>query len=339
MEPLVLLRVVEEVSLLADAAAPTTITQRAFDDARVLPGAPARVPPAKQVTEELGKPWGEVLTIAHAPENKRSRLLGSKDKEPEQDWLTDEYAAYVLGTVARRLGKDTVTPGDYRVERERMLADDRRRWLHGAKRLLPNDDQIRTACGSWDAALVLAGLKRGPGLGGHKRRRVPTLVDLLERCHTAHGTLPTQRELEAFAAHGLDVPFPTMKGKKWSVAVADWRAQRAARGLTSPDALPPRAERPDYTLKVDGALPGERRQLPRTREECVDAVERYVAQLPRDAKGRPGKATKRGYDDWAREQGGTPRASIFDDHNGWSSVLTDATTTEGGSQAIPRAFG
>lgn len=343
MESLAVLRQVNSVSLLAAQAggsvSPETVTRRAFDDARALPGAPADVPRAKRITEQLGRPWREVLTIAHAPENKRSFLLSMSKKEPEQDWLTDEYVAHVLSTVARRLRKDTVTPGDYRVERERMLAADKRRWLHGGKRLLPNDEQIRTACGSWDKALALAGLKRGPGRGGHKRRNVPTLVDLLERCYAAHGTLPTQRELETFAAHGLRVPFPTMKGKKWSAAVDEWRAQRTTRGLTTPDAPPPRAPRPDYTAKVAGALPSERRQLPWTREECVSAVARHVAQLSRDARGRLGKATKRGCDDWAKEQeGGVPRASAFDNHGGWSNVLAAAAPSEAGKPAAsPRA--
>jgi hypothetical protein len=318
-----LLQGVREVSMLAaqasahgggDPVEPTMVSQSAFDAARARSLNYASLPRGKQIAEQLKKRWRVVLTIAHEPPGRHAHLLGLKEKEPEQDWLTDDYVAYMLKLVARRLNAATVTPSEYRLERAALLKEDRASWLHGAQRLLPNDEQIRTACGSWDNALLLAGLKLGPGRGGHKRLQMPTLAGLLERCHEHHGVLPTRSELQTFArANGI--PFPTMKGKNWAATVREWRATRTAMGLATPEKPPPLRERPDYTRDVNAALPGERRQRTWSQAECVASVTRYLAQL---SSGQ--HSTKRGYDAWAKHAADAPRASIFDEHGGWNAV-------------------
>jgi hypothetical protein len=64
-----------------------------------------------------------------------------------------------LRLVAARLGTDSPTTVEYRADRARLLAEDRVRWLHGRALLLPDDEQVIAAAGSWDAALRLAGLE------------------------------------------------------------------------------------------------------------------------------------------------------------------------------------
>ncbi len=110
-----LLKGVREVASLAKPAEPTAATQRAFDAERERSPVHAHVPPARRVTEQLRLPWAEVLAVAHAPERTQNKLLAVKTREPEQDWLTEDHAATVLGLVAARLGKESLSQSEYRV--------------------------------------------------------------------------------------------------------------------------------------------------------------------------------------------------------------------------------
>ena len=243
-------------------------------------------------------------------------MLGLKDKEPEQDWLTDDYVAYLLKLVARRLGGvATVTPSEYRVEREKLLKADRASWLHGAQRLVPNDEQIRTACGSWDNALLLAGLRKRPKPGLTRSESVvPAYVQLIEDCYQRHDALSTLAELETFA-RANNLPCPKRGVKTWSVSVQAWKTGREDDGLFVPDGPPPKSQRPDYSRNVGAARPGEQRLVRWSMADCVAWVTRYLKQLPAGQH-----STKRGYDDWARSQAGAPHASAFDRHGGWNAV-------------------
>src|SRR5271155_3490956 len=195
-----LLKGVREVAALANPEEPGAVTQRAFDATRAGSAAHADLPPARRITERLGLPWREGLSVAPEPEQEKGKLLGAKGKEPSSaDWLSEAHVGAVLQLVAARLGADTVSMNEYRAEYRKMVADDHVRWLHGRGLLLPTDAQIVTAVGSWDAALRLAGLRaqrqRGPT---RKLPNTPTLVDLMERFYEAHGEQPTARALKAF---------------------------------------------------------------------------------------------------------------------------------------------
>jgi hypothetical protein len=331
MEPLLVLRGVHEVSVLAQPSAPETVTQRAFDDARARSVARAELPPARRITEQLALPWREVLAVAHAPANKHSFLLGRKETEASaQTWLTPEYVAFALRLVARRLNTNTLTPGEYRVERERMLREDRARWLHGGQLLLPNEDQIRAAAGSpiangpvagsWDAALRLAGLGANERVPRKITQRILLRVEVIERFHDHYGEKPSAKAVEAFA-RGNKLALSAERGRSWGDIFAEWEQQRRERGLPAPRVVRRAGGRghkaPDYSHDVGAARPGEEpyKRKWADADACAAWIKRYLAQL-----GPNERSTVRGYDDWARTQPGAPRASRFGQHGGWEAL-------------------
>jgi hypothetical protein len=325
MEPLLLLRGVRAVATLANPEQPNAATQRAFDAARERSPEHVALPPARRITERLGLPWCEVLLVAHEPEEKQAQLLGVKVKaSSDTDWITEEHVAAVLRLVASRLDVDTVSLNEYRVEREKMLSADRARWLHGRRLLLPTDNQIMAAVGSWDAALRLAELQapreRGPT---RKKPNSPTLVDLMERFHDAHGFQPSARDLEAFA-RGNGIPYPGARpNNAFGTARREWRERRHTAGLSAPRAVRHNGGRgnkaPDYSADVGAALPGERRRDEWDRDACVAAIGRYLAQL------RPGeRSTSRGYRDWASAQEHAPAMTTIQLHGGWETLRRQA---------------
>jgi hypothetical protein len=236
-----------------------------------------------------------------------------------------------LQLVAGRLGDDSVTTGQYRVEKARLLADDRARPLNGRWLLLPDDEQIIAFAGSWDAALRIAGLNatsgRRPAEG---QLGAPTLVDLLERFHDEYGFRPSTRDLRAFA-RGNGVPYPSERVQRFGDAVAGWVVSRRERGLPKPRAVKRVGGRgnkaPDYSRDVGASRPGERRRVKWTRAGCATAGARYLGQLRRGER-----STERGYADWAAAQprGAAPAVATIQAFGGWEAVRRDA-------QDLPRA--
>jgi hypothetical protein len=325
MEPLVLLRGVREIAALASPAKPVAATQRAFDAARERVPCYASLPAARQIAEELELSWPEVLAFAHEPEARQNQLLAVKSRERAQDWLSAEHVAAVLQLVAGRLGADSLTTGRYRAERAALLAADRARWLHGRWLLIPDDEQIIGSAGSWDAALLLAGLKTPRRRSVTVRRPgAPTVVDLLERFHEEHGFQPSARQLRSFA-RGNDVPYPSERAQRFGAAVAEWVSSRHARGLPEPRVVKRvggRGKRaPDYSRDVGAARPGEQRREKWTRASCAAAVACYLAQLRRGER-----STERGYADWAAAQprGAAPAIATIQSFDGWESVRREA---------------
>jgi hypothetical protein len=145
-----------------------------------------------------------------------------------------------------------------------------------------------------------------------------SIVEVLDRCYERHGTEPTIKEIELFArANGI--PFPRReRGRPWSSYVTEWKEGRRARGLPVPSGPPPTSQRPDYSEDVGAALPEERRMRRRwdDRDELVEWAARYLSQLK--LRERP---SQRGYDAWAANNPGAPRASAFQrQHDGWEAV-------------------
>ncbi len=341
MESLLVLRGVREVSTVAKPSVPETVSQRAFDDARARSAAHADLPSARRISEQLGLPWREVLEIAHAPEETHGHRLGRKEAaEFSQAWLTREYVAFALRLVARRLNADTLTPGQYRAERDALLRADEKRWLHGRQLLLPNDEQIRaamsgspggaSAAGTWDAALNLAGLAANEQAPSKPTQRILTRVEVMERFHDAYGEAPSLLTLAAFA-RGNNLPMSDEGGRKWTESYAEWEEQRRARGLPEPRVVERRGGRRDrkprdYSRNVGAARTGE--ELHKRRwadaDTCTAWIARYLAEL-----GPGQRSTVRGYDDWARTQPGAPRASKFGQHGGWEKLRRKAQQNVG----------
>lgn len=120
------------------------------------------------------------------------------------------------------------------------------------------------------------------------------------------------------------IPFPRPK-RSWNDELREWRDGRRAQGLLVPDHYPSKADRPDYTQDVGAvARPGERRHM--TGPQPTDEIARWVAKYLRE-RPRGERASKRGYDAWARGVEGAPWASRFDKYGGWSVVLTAARSS------------
>jgi len=315
-----LLQAVEEVARLARPADPEHVAQRPWDRARSLSTRFVDALPARRIAEYLGLSWPEVLRIALLPPRPREHALGHHAGEERQDWLTDEYIAFVLRLIATRLGVLTLTPAQYVTERARLLAQDDARRRHGGHLRLPNQAQLVTAAGTWRRALRLAGLASGQGYGGQRSRVQPvSAVEALERCFVHHGTQPTSLELDAFAkANGIPTP-RREDGVPWSEYLCQWKDGRRAQGLNVPAGPPPKAERPDYTQDIGAALPGERRRKSWTEDEVVAWVADYLTGLA----GRD-SANVRAYDAWAQQRENAPGSTRFAKFGGWSAVVAIA---------------
>jgi hypothetical protein len=146
-----------------------------------------------------------------------------------------------------------------------------RREIHG------NPRRGTPRAGTWDRALKLAGLATSP----KRKRKVvgAKRVDLLERAYDAFGTQLTSADIVIFAkANGI--PYSPDTSQTWAAAVAEWKRGRRKRRLAVPARPPRRRERPDYSVDVGAARPGERRFGKWSREACVAALVAYVEQLP-----------------------------------------------------------
>jgi hypothetical protein len=321
-DPLALLQVVREVAEQADADEPENVSTRAWDDARARTNDHADAPAARRICEFVGLPWPKVRELAFMPPRGRRIGLGHALNEKEGGWLTPEYSDFVLRLIARRLRRDTLTPGQYRRERTAMLRAHGSRTTHGGQLRLPTEEQVSAVAGSWDQALTHAGLRGRQGLGGQRAAVGPAaIVDVLDRCFEHHRAEPTARELETFArANGI--PFPRReRGRPWSDYVREWKDRRRAAGLPVPDGPPPTRTRPDYSQDVGAARPGERRGRKAwdDPDEVVDWVVRYLQERP--PRENP---TQRRYDEWAAQTEGAPWSSNIDRHGGWEAVLRAA---------------
>jgi hypothetical protein len=194
----------------------------------------------------------------------------------------------VLQLAAGRLGADTVSTNEYRVEREKVLVVDRARWLHGRDLLLPTAEQITVATGSWEEALRIAGLRPPRNVGPkQKRPNAPPLADLMERFYDAHGVQPTRPALQEWAS-ASNIPYPSPKGRNaYHNAREEWI---------------------------------ERRRDHWDHDSCVAAVARYIAQLP------PGKRfTSRDYRVWGAQQEHAPPMTTIQNYcKSWEAARRDA---------------
>jgi hypothetical protein len=275
-----LLQRVGEVARAANPAEPETVTQRAFDAARERDEKFACVPVARSIARKMDLSWHEVTELAQKPASTQQRRLSRKEGEDRQDWLSAEHVAAVLQIVAARLGATSLTQAEYSAERERMLAEHRRR----GPLMLPTEEQIRLAmrrevhgnphhgtprAGTWGRALKLAGLETS----AKRKLKVVgrTQIDLLERAYDAFGTQLTSDEIVVFAkANGI--PYSPDTSRTWTEAVEEWKRGRRKRNWPVPAGPPRRRERPDYSVDVGAARAGERRSTKWSREACVAAL-------------------------------------------------------------------
>jgi hypothetical protein len=235
-------------------------------------------------------------------------------------WLTVERVRFALRLVAGRRGAVTLTMGAYDAERDALLAQDCRDWLHGRRLRLPDAEAIRVAARGWDAALRLAGLEAGARPPREVRQVILSRLDVMDRFHDHYGEQPTKHALEAFA-RGNSIPMSDENKRPWSETVAEWRQRRRERGLPEPRPASRKGGRgvkaPDYSANVSAAREGEQSHRGKwsNEEACVAWVARYLASLP--ARER---STQDGYRRWASQHPGAPSPSRFAQHGGWEAI-------------------
>jgi len=308
-----LIEVVAAVARAAAPEAPEWVSQRAYDAARTKAGH-ADAPRAEQTAKRFKLPWAELLAFAFGSRGKLDLMVGRRYGEREQPWLNSDDVRVALLTVARRLGKDTLAPVDYRRERTRMLEKARLSWRHRVEPVLPTEGQIERAAGSWNEALELAGL----AARRHASHAGVLIVEALELALEAHGALPSKRQLATFA-RANDISLALLR-RPWDDYLAELRESRDARGKWTPPGLTPFRDRPDYSRPVEGGLAVlAPRQRHWTRDQCLAALRGWLDELP--ATTRP---TQRAYQDSRRERPDLPALSTIQQGGTWSAMVAEA---------------
>jgi hypothetical protein len=319
-----LLREVREVAVRANPTEPRAVTQRAFDRARAANTANASLPTARQIAKEIGIPWPEVLAVALAPDDEQSHRLMHRTREtPLRGWLTSARITYALRLVAGRLRTNSLSRVAYDAERDVILNEDARDYLHGRRLRLPSANAITIAAHGWGGALRIAGLE------DYKRRKrtinqvIVYRVEVMDRFYDRYEEQATGAALSAFA-RGNKIPMSSEGGRRHSEVVAEWRRRRHERGESEPRVVKrhrnPSVKAPDFGANVGAAKPGEYPHRGKWKDEnlCVEWVAHYVS-----SRGG-GKATVRDYVAWVRRNPGAATPEKFTQHGGWSAVLRKA---------------
>lgn len=154
---MVLLAVLREVLLAADAEHPAEVSTRAYDAKRIELGYGA-TPRADKLCTRFGVGWADL----------RSRCLTSADPSQEiatsaatseRRVLTRAEAVFAVQRVAAHLGTDQLTVHGYEEGRRALDAALFRRHRHGSQMTpLPSADSIRRKM-SWPTLLADAGLR------------------------------------------------------------------------------------------------------------------------------------------------------------------------------------
>lgn len=319
LDPYTMLDLVAEVVRLANPERPERVTQRQFDATAVTDEQYADLPHARNITRLMLQGWGDLVALSLSDSDTRRRALAGRLRAANAAWLTHEQAEYALRLVCRRLGGlATFAPGDYRRERDELIATARRNGAV-AEMSLPDEHQVIALFGDWDTALEAVGLQRRDDAPPRRRRTAPTVPEVLERCYEAHGTLPNKGELYVFAqANGIPLP-RKLDGKNYADHIAEWQQSRREAGLPFAEKFPRKRDRPDYSVDVGARIDGYERRNNWTPETIIPWLIRFLDELP--ANVRP---VQRAYQDWSRETSGAPSASTVDTHGGFTALMDEA---------------
>jgi hypothetical protein len=274
--------------------------------------------------------WKESLALALDPTRSVDSVLGKKEGEEDQPWLTDEDVRAALQIVARRLGKKTLKPVEYREERRLMLGRARRPYRHRAELSLPTEGQIERITGSWDEALEIAELKPRPQTGGGTG--VP-IVAVIELFLETFGYLPGVGQLEGFArAQGIPL-VKRERGKPYADYIAELAGERTEWGKWTP-AKPLSRAKP----KLDSPVPGlaallarfpdaQKRRKRWTREECIEALARLLAEWPNDKR-----LTEDAYQEASRNRDYLPSLSSLQRQGGFARLVSKSRRLRSSNQ-------
>lgn len=272
-----LLVAVRDVALAADADEPDKVSQRKWDAHRGA-GGHSDAPSARQICTRLKLAWSEVLRFAFDPDRSLEQTLVGVSKAKERK-LTKRETHFALNRVALELNVRTFSKGEYTTAAEKLITVDRRRM--GAQsilgELLPTADQIEHAAGSWDDALISAGLD---AYDQPTSKGAMPFADAIDLFIDVVDAIPTRNHIYATAAkYGFSVE----RASKYTAGfVAAHLAARAKAGLHMPTRSLTRDELD--ALELDATrFAGLTKPQPYktwTWEKAVRALGEYITSLP-----------------------------------------------------------
>jgi hypothetical protein len=198
-----LLAIVAAVATHACPEEPLKLTQAGFNAAREEAGY-RTVKRADHIVEQIGSPWPEILRLA-LEDNDSTQTLGARRRHHHTSPLTPAKISHALRRIAELLDSDNLSEHAYGIERDRLVEEDADRWLHGGTLadLLPTAAAIVGAVGSWEQAIIIAGL---PPQRSEKLPVYP-LESALNDFIINYGFAPTSRMLHDYqAARGMACP-------------------------------------------------------------------------------------------------------------------------------------
>lgn len=153
---------------------------------------------------------------------------------------------------------------------------------------------VATGGADWDRALSAAGLEPRAILDEERHRasrgiRGLPLVEAIHHFVEANGRWPSRSALIRFAELADIGVEGQAQGKPWPDYIDEARAFRADRGLASPERLPREVRADPASIRVPSdRIPGAPRRRKtgsgqHTREELLDALERFDRELPAGA--------------------------------------------------------
>ena len=277
---------------------PTEIGRVRFDRARDALG--LAVPSAQALAKRMRRPLAKIIEMALAEDAKRNFAGGHDHANETQRDFPETLMVAALKAASREIAGQAPS----RLRYDAMVARDNAR--RQARRLptqrLPHSETIAARFGSWDHALLAAGLIESLGdRGGRSAKpKAPAAAQTLDGFITKHSFLPSSGYFSNWCkASGIPLGRDL---KPWDDVIENCRALRGARGEDIPETATPTREAPAIE---DIAEVGEstRGRKVVTLEDCEASVRAWAKS------GISGPPTFRKYKAWATETDGAVSSS------------------------------
>jgi hypothetical protein len=276
---------VRQVALTVSPDNPPSLGARRYDRERANVGFDD-APTASAIRGRLHAPgWSELLQTIFSETADVFQEVWRWREGVVAARFTQQDAIQALTAVAALLGQRTMSPGEYAYARLELLARDptHRTRLPSLRQLMYYGGGEQRSNRGWNDLLDRAGLAVLPS-------NTPplTVAEALDACVSAHGTLPTKTELRCFVRANRLTMIDGTEARLGANERAELQRRRAARGLSTPDAPPPAAERPDYSVPVAiDRIPADLRRFSRrsrqhrhTQDSALSMMHAFLDQLP-----------------------------------------------------------
>ncbi len=277
---------------------PTEVGRVRFDAARDALG--IALPSAQALVKRLQRPLATIIAMALAADAQRTFTAGPDHANETQREFPKSLMLAALRAAAREAGGRVPS----RLAYDGMVA--RNNQERSARRLptqrLPHSETIAARFGSWEHALLEAGLIESLGATRVNPRKAPPAAETLDRFITEVDFLPGSGYFSEWCkASGIKLGRDL---KPWDDVVENCRTIRAARGDAMPERDAPRTKRPPVSTT---ALTG-----PNTRARKVVTVADCEASVCAWSKsGISGTPSWRKYKAWAEQHSDAVSASTI----------------------------